>query len=199
MQKQQSRRPRLNNQIREPQVRVIDFDGKQLGTMTVQEALKIANERGFDLVEVGPFVRPPIAKIMDYGKYIYQKEKKERHAGSAKSPAHEVKTVKIGFACRLGNADKTREKEVVPALFHNSPPRPWRGIVNVMTKLKLKTSKSALKRFRFSSKGKIQHRRTHMNHFNAKESGGEKRDKRSQKPLARSDEQDIRSLMPYCG
>ena len=117
MKKQQDRRPRLNNQIREPQIQVIDFDGKQLGAMTVQEALKIANERGLDLVEVGPSAKPPIAKIMDYGKYIYQKEKKERHSGSGKSPAQEVKTIKIGFktgvhdmTIRAGQIDKFLQK-----------------------------------------------------------------------------------------
>ncbi len=117
MQKQQDRRPRLNNQIREPQIQVIDFDGKQLGVMTVQEALKIANERGFDLVEVGPSAKPPITKVMDYGKYIYQKEKKERRSGTGKSTAQEVKTVKIGFktgvhdlAIRAGQTDKFLQK-----------------------------------------------------------------------------------------
>ncbi|MEK7154203.1 MAG: 50S ribosomal protein L35 [Patescibacteria group bacterium] len=66
-----------------------------------------------------------------------------------------------------------------------------------MAKLKLKTSKSARKRFRFSSKDKIQRRRVHMNHYNAKESGGERRDKRTQRPLAKSNEKDIKNLMPY--
>ena len=97
MQKQQDRRPRLNNQIREPQIQVIDFDGKQLGEMTVYEALKIANERGLDLVEVGPQAKPPIVKIMDYGKYMYQKEKKEHESKSHKTGTQEVKTAKIGF------------------------------------------------------------------------------------------------------
>lgn len=97
MQRQLDRRPRLNNQIREPQIRVIDFDGKQLGVMTVYEALKIANERGLDLVEVGPQAKPPIVKIMDYGKYMYQKEKKKFESKSRKTGAQEIKTVKIGL------------------------------------------------------------------------------------------------------
>lgn len=97
MRRQLDRRPRLNNQIRESQIRVIDFDGKQLGIMTVYEALKIANERGLDLVEVGPRAKPPIVKIMDYGKYMYQKEKKEHKSKPRRAGAQEVKTVKIGF------------------------------------------------------------------------------------------------------
>jgi len=97
MQKHFEKRLRLNNQIREPQIQVIDADGKQLGIIPTYEALRIANERGLDLVEVGPSAKPPIAKIMDFGKYMYQKEKKEREARAGKSEAHEVKTVKIGF------------------------------------------------------------------------------------------------------
>jgi translation initiation factor IF-3 len=97
MQKQQDRRPRLNSQIREPQIQVIDFDGKQLGIMTVQEALKIANERGLDLVEVGPQAKPPVVKIMDYGKYVYEKEKKKNESKSRKAGSQETKTVRIGF------------------------------------------------------------------------------------------------------
>lgn len=97
MQKHFEKRLRLNNQIREPQVLVIDADGKQLGIMPTHEALRLANECGLDLVEVGPSAKPPIAKIIDYGKYMYQKEKKERGAKTHKTPAQEIKTVRVGF------------------------------------------------------------------------------------------------------
>ncbi len=117
MQKQFERRPRLNNQIREPQIRVIDADGQPLGIMPTHEALRLANERGLDLVEVGPNAKPPIAKIIDYGKYMYQKEKKEKGSKTGKSPAQEVKTVKIGFktgihdiVVRAGQTDKFLQK-----------------------------------------------------------------------------------------
>ena len=113
MQKHFEKRLRLNNQIREPQVRVIDEDGKQLGVMATNEALRLANERGLDLVEVGPTTKPPIAKIINYGKYMYQKEKKEREAKTHKTPANEIKTVRVGFttgshdlAIRARQADK---------------------------------------------------------------------------------------------
>jgi len=61
-----------------PQVRVIDFDGGQIGILPTREALRLAKERGYDLVEVSPNARPPVCKIMDYGKYKYQLSKKER-------------------------------------------------------------------------------------------------------------------------
>src|SRR5690348_16734014 len=95
MQKHPALRVRLNNQIREPQLQVIDSDGKPLGTMPTHEALKLSLEQSLDLVEVGPNAKPPIAKIMDYGKYMYQREKS--HRGSQKAPGQEMKTVKIGF------------------------------------------------------------------------------------------------------
>ena len=87
---------RINNQIRSLEVSVIDEGGKQLGTMKIQDALRLAREQDLDLVEVGPNAQPPIAKVMDYGKYIYSKERQEKKSG-AKQKDQERKTVRIGF------------------------------------------------------------------------------------------------------
>ncbi|OGM97654.1 MAG: translation initiation factor IF-3 [Candidatus Yanofskybacteria bacterium RIFCSPHIGHO2_01_FULL_41_21] len=87
----------LNNQIRALQVQVIDSEGKQLGVMTIQKALQMARDSDLDLVEVGPNAVPPITKIMDYGKYIYQKERQEKKTGGAKKQRVELKTVRVGF------------------------------------------------------------------------------------------------------
>ena len=70
----------MNFRIKVPEVRVIASDGKQLGVMQTREALRIAQEEGYDLVEVSPTARPPVCKIMDYGKYKYEQEKKRREA-----------------------------------------------------------------------------------------------------------------------
>ncbi|MEX2090536.1 MAG: translation initiation factor IF-3 [Candidatus Paceibacterota bacterium] len=86
---------RVNNQIRLPELQVIDEEGKQLGIMKVQDALRLAKEKGLDLVEVGPNVSPPIAKIMDYGKYMYRKERQERKGPKTKEV--ERKTIRVGF------------------------------------------------------------------------------------------------------
>lgn len=94
---------RTNNQIRPPEVQVIDPRGKQLGVMPTPDALKLAREEDLDLVEVGPTAQPPIAKIMDYGKYIYQKERQEKKT-SAKKQKIELKTVRVGF--KTGPHDK---------------------------------------------------------------------------------------------
>ncbi|MGB2698490.1 MAG: translation initiation factor IF-3, partial [Candidatus Zixiibacteriota bacterium] len=72
--------PRVNRRIRVPQVRVIDLDGAQIGVMPTREALRLAETKGCDLVEVSPDTAPPVCKIMDYGKYKYEQSKKAKNA-----------------------------------------------------------------------------------------------------------------------
>lgn len=67
----------MNREIRAPQVRVIDDEGAMLGVMTVPEALRIAEDRGLDLLEIAPTAQPPTCKIMDYGKWKYENKKKQ--------------------------------------------------------------------------------------------------------------------------
>ena len=75
-----SREARVNFRIRVPEVRVIASDGRQLGIMQTRDALRAAEEEGLDLVEISPTARPPVCKIMDYGKYKYEQEKQRRAA-----------------------------------------------------------------------------------------------------------------------
>ncbi len=67
---------RVNREIRAPQIRVIDNDGVMLGVMTVPDALRLAEDKGLDLIEIAPTAQPPTCKIMDYGKYKYENKKK---------------------------------------------------------------------------------------------------------------------------
>src|ERR1700685_673695 len=71
---------RINDRIRAREIRVIDENGEQMGILPPFEALKIARERGLDLVEVSPNAVPPVCRIQDYGRYLYEKEKSERAA-----------------------------------------------------------------------------------------------------------------------
>lgn len=71
---------RRNERIRLPQIRVIDEDGAQLGILATQDALSIAREKGMDLVEVAPNADPPVCRIMDYGKFKYQQQKRQQEA-----------------------------------------------------------------------------------------------------------------------
>jgi translation initiation factor IF-3 len=85
---------RINSEIRAREVRVIDSDGKQLGIMLVRDALDIATERTLDLVEVAPNANPPVCRLMDYGKYLYEKQKRERESRKAQKQI-EIKEVRL--------------------------------------------------------------------------------------------------------
>ena len=89
---------RINEEIRAREVRVIvdGVDGKaeQLGVMSSRDALKLANERHLDLVEIAPTAKPPVCKIMDYGKYRYEQQKREKEARK-KQKTFDIKEVKL--------------------------------------------------------------------------------------------------------
>jgi translation initiation factor IF-3 len=84
----------MNERIRAREVRVIGDEGEQIGIMPPFEALKMARERNLDLVEISPTAQPPVCRIMDYGKFLYQNEKREREA-KKKQKTITVKEVKF--------------------------------------------------------------------------------------------------------
>ncbi|NLJ25051.1 MAG: translation initiation factor IF-3 [Firmicutes bacterium] len=71
---------RINSEIRARDVRVISSEGEQLGVMSIRDALQVAMEKELDLVEVAPNARPPVCRIMDYGKYRYEQTKRQKEA-----------------------------------------------------------------------------------------------------------------------
>ena len=73
-----SKGPRVNQEIREPEVQLIDHEGENLGVVKTEEAIKLAEDKQLDLVEVGPTAKPPVCKIMDFSKYLYEQKKKSR-------------------------------------------------------------------------------------------------------------------------
>jgi len=83
--------PRMNERIRISQIRVIGEDGKMLGIMSPQEALKIAKSVGLDLIEIVPTAKPPVCKIIEYGKYKYEQSKKQNSSSSNKTKFKEIK------------------------------------------------------------------------------------------------------------
>ena len=89
-----SDRTRVNERIRAREIRVIDEDGAQLGVMQPFEAMKLARERGLDLVEISPTAEPPVCKITDYGKYQYQQNKRA-HEQRKSSRGTQLKEVKF--------------------------------------------------------------------------------------------------------
>ena len=112
---------RVNERIRVPQVRVIGDDGQQVGVLPVREALALAQSKGLDLVEVSPTARPPVCRIMDYGKFKYEQNLRARKAKKKQHHTH-LKEIKMrpkiddhdyGFKMRharefLGERDKVK-------------------------------------------------------------------------------------------
>ena len=88
--------PQINERIRFPEIRVIDADGSQIGILPPKEALRIAEERELDLVLVSETAKPPVCRIMDYGKYKFEQEKKAREAKKKQHTA-DVKEVKMRY------------------------------------------------------------------------------------------------------
>ena len=85
---------RVNRSIRARDVRLIGADGQQLGIMLTRDALAIAEEQELDLVEVAPNASPPVCRLMDYGKYLYEKQKRERESRKAQKQI-EIKEVRL--------------------------------------------------------------------------------------------------------
>lgn len=85
---------RVNRDIRAREVRVIDDGGEQLGIMATRDALAIAEEKELDLVEVAPNANPPVCRLMDYGKYLYERQKRERESRKAQKQI-DVKEVRL--------------------------------------------------------------------------------------------------------
>jgi translation initiation factor IF-3 len=105
---ERERRVRINRMIRISPVRVISDSGEQLGVLPVDEALAMAEDKGLDLVEVAPMARPPVVKIMDYGKYKFEEAKAAR---AAKKKQHVIEIKEIKFRPGIDDHDfdfKTR-------------------------------------------------------------------------------------------
>ena len=111
----------INEDIRDKEIRLIGADGDQLGIVSSQEALRIAIEKGMDLVKIAPQAQPPVCRIMDYGKYRFEQAKREKEARKNQrvveikeirlTPGIDVNdlNVKVGHACRfLKGGDKVK-------------------------------------------------------------------------------------------
>jgi translation initiation factor IF-3 len=93
---------RVNERIRVPQVRVIADDGQQVGVLATREALVLAQSKGLDLVEVSPTARPPVCRIMDYGKFKYEQN---RRARKAKKKQHQMQIKEIKMRPKIDDHD----------------------------------------------------------------------------------------------
>ncbi|MBC7264525.1 MAG: translation initiation factor IF-3 [Chloroflexi bacterium] len=89
-----SRDYRINEEIWTPEVRLIDETGRQLGIFSIRDALRLAQERDLDLVEVAPNASPPVCRLLNYGKFLYERAKKEREARKAQKVT-EIKEIRM--------------------------------------------------------------------------------------------------------
>jgi translation initiation factor IF-3 len=101
---------RTNERIRARELRVIDDEGNQLGIMVPFEALKLAREKNLDLVEVSPTAQPPVCRIMDFGKFMYEQEKRER---AAKKHQHVITVKEVKFRINVDEHDYQTKKNHV--------------------------------------------------------------------------------------
>ena len=92
----------INEEIRDKELRIVTDDGEQLGIMSAKEALKIAEERNLDLVKIAPQAKPPVCKIMDYGKYRFEQSKREKEA---KKNQRVVETKEIQLSLNIDSHD----------------------------------------------------------------------------------------------
>jgi translation initiation factor IF-3 len=107
---------RRNHRIKVPQVRVISPEGKQLGILETTKAVNLALEVGLDLVEVAPNATPPVCRIMDFGKYVYEEQKKH---SNAKTTASKIK--EIEFTARIAQHDyETKLRHAEEFLNHGN-------------------------------------------------------------------------------
>jgi translation initiation factor IF-3 len=107
---------RRNHRIKVPQVRLISPEGKQLGILDTNKAINLALENGLDLVEVAPNATPPVCRIMDFGKYVYEEQKKH---SNAKSTASKIK--EIEFTARIEQHDyETKLRHAEEFLDHGN-------------------------------------------------------------------------------
>jgi translation initiation factor IF-3 len=95
---------KVNKQINAQTVRVIDEDGKQLGIMSLEEALALAEEKDLDLLEVAPNASPPVCRLVDYGKFKYLEQKKEAQAKKKRSII-EVKEIRLRYNTDVGDLE----------------------------------------------------------------------------------------------
>lgn len=102
--------PRLNEGITAKECRLIGYDGEQLGIYSVESALKIADDQGYDLVEIAPNAEPVVCRVMDYGKYKYDQEIKAKQARKNQS---KIETKEMKFRPKIDIGDYTTKKKHV--------------------------------------------------------------------------------------
>ena len=108
---------RVNQRIRVPEVRLVDEKGEQLGVMATQQAMTIADERELDLVEVAPAAAPPVCRLMDYGRFKYDTDRKEREERKKRKEKVTNELREVRMKTRIGLHDRSAKTRLVKRLL----------------------------------------------------------------------------------
>ncbi len=108
---------RVNQRIRVPEVRLVDEKGEQLGVMATQQAMTIANDRELDLVEVAPAAAPPVCRLMDYGRFKYETDRKEREERKKRREKVTNELREVRMKTRIGLHDRSAKTRLVKRLL----------------------------------------------------------------------------------
>jgi len=103
--------------IRIPEVRLVDENSEQLGVMPTRQALEVAEERGLDLVEVAPSAAPPVCRLMDYGRFRYEADRKEREARKVRKSKATNELREVRMKTRIGAHDREAKTRLVKRLL----------------------------------------------------------------------------------
>ena len=187
----------INEQIRDREVRLIGENGEQLGIMSSRDAYKHAQEAGLDLVKIAPTAKPPVCKIIDYGKYRYEMARKEKEA-KKKQRTIDVKEVRLSpnidtndLNTKVGAARKfisKGDKVKVTLRFRG------REMAHMP---KIKTSRAAAKRFKTTGTGKIVRNKAYKSHILTKKTQKRKRNLRKATVLDQSNVKNMKKILPY--
>ncbi|UKI52569.1 MAG: translation initiation factor IF-3 [Clostridium sp.] len=105
----------MNEQIRDPEIRVIGSNGEMLGIMSSRSALELAADQGLDLVKISPTAVPPVCKIIDYGKYLFDQKKREKE-DSKKQSVVELKEIQLSATIDVGGYEKRKANQTAKFL-----------------------------------------------------------------------------------
>ena len=108
---------RVNDQITAQSVLLVDDEGNQLGELTTEKALEMAVEKGLDLVEVAPAAKPPVCRLLNYGKFRYEATRKEREARKASKSKSNNAVREVRMKTRIGDHDREAKTRLVKRLL----------------------------------------------------------------------------------
>ena len=193
----------INEQIRDREVRVVSESGEQLGIMSAREAMKLAQEAELDLVKIAPTAKPPVCKIIDYGKYRYEQARKEKEA-KKKQRTVEVKEVRLSpnidtndLNTKMNNARKfiSKGNKVKVTLRFRGREMAHIKEENIMPKIK--TNRAAAKRFKTTATGKLKRNKAYKSHILTKKSTKRKRNLRQSTITDSTNVKNMKKVLPY--